>query len=47
MGEEVELAELAFGVFVRVGLEDVEQWFMVGANNDLSNLSVVSNVLDA
>ncbi len=47
LGEEVEVAVLAFGIFVPVGLEGVEQWFMVGVNHDLGSLSVVSKVLDA
>ncbi len=46
MGDEVELTAHAFGIFVPVGLEGVEQWSMVGVNHDLGSLSVVSKVLD-
>ncbi len=47
LGEEIELAKLAFRVFVRVRLESVDQWFVVGVNHDLASLSVVAKVLDA
>ncbi len=30
-----------------MGLEGVDQWFMVSVNHDLANLSVVSKVLHA
>ncbi len=41
------MAKLAFRVFVRVGLENVDQWFVVGENHDLASLSVVAKVLEA
>ncbi len=39
--------KLSFRVFVRVGLESVDQWFVVGVNHDLASLSVVAKAVDA
>ncbi len=40
-------SKLAFRVFIRVGLESVDQWFVVGVNHNLASLSVVAKVVAA
>ncbi len=47
LAEQTQLVKRVFRVFIRVGREGVDQWFVAGDNRDLAILRVVSKVLDA